>query len=154
MSFKINKILKGTISARWFENKNINLEKTLFVDIVIPVEYSLNGKKGKGELVLDFIRIPDIQDKYKKESDKVDFSMLKGKAYTFPKNPEKGYIDSSFYLFSHNPFDVDEILFESVSEDMAKVRISGVIDFTYEGVDKEVGMDSYPIKNLKAELKC
>jgi hypothetical protein len=37
---------------------------------------------------------------------------------------------------------------------MAKVRISGVIDFTYEGVDKEVGMDSYPIKNLKAELKC
>ncbi|WOT04387.1 hypothetical protein [Shewanella youngdeokensis] len=41
-----------------------------------------------------------------------DISALAGKTFTFPVNPEDGYIDGSVYFFAaHNPVDVTKITF-------------------------------------------
>ncbi|MFI0367778.1 hypothetical protein ACH35V_07850 [Actinomadura sp. 1N219] len=44
---------------------------------------------------------------------------LSGRAFTFPVNPEEGYIDGSIYMVAtHNPVDVTRIVFGEAAEDM------------------------------------
>jgi len=44
-----------------------------------------------------------------------DVANLAGKSFSFPVNPEEGYIDGSIYFFAaHNPVDVTEIKFGEV----------------------------------------
>ncbi|WP_345870356.1 hypothetical protein [Shewanella algae] len=67
-----------------------------------PFELSLDGYSEKIETVIsiDGINLP------------TKLSELAGRTFTFPVNPEDGYIDGSVYFFAaHSPVDITEIKF-------------------------------------------
>ena len=83
--------------------------------IVVPLEpfssddqYSTDWRPGTGgphvvstEVILDGIELPATE-----------IGDLAGETFTFPRNPEDGYIDGSVYVgATHNPVDVTEIQF-------------------------------------------
>jgi hypothetical protein len=58
---------------------------------------------------------------------------LAGRTFTFPRNPEPGYIDGSVYLAAkHNPVDVTLLQFEGLHEDAIRTHIEGEIIFEHE----------------------
>jgi hypothetical protein len=132
-NFPIEKLLpkKGTISSYIFENEFINLPKTLFYKIVIELEpldvstlWEENPIKNyQTKIHLDFIRLPisDLQN-------------IENQTFTFPINPEKGYIDGSIYLFDvHNPIDTNCITFGTFKKECIDAKITLLIDFEFEG---------------------
>ncbi|MEM7117647.1 MAG: hypothetical protein AAF614_34765, partial [Chloroflexota bacterium] len=55
----------------------------------------------------------------------VELSQLRGRTFHFPKNPEEGYIDGSFYFFSaHHPIDVTKLEFSQMKDGQLFVTIS------------------------------
>jgi hypothetical protein len=71
------------------------------------------------EVRLDFIELP---------TDKL--SALSERTFTFPVNPEDGYIDGSVYLLgTHNPVDVTRIDFGKADSDQVPARFHAYFDF-------------------------
>jgi hypothetical protein len=58
---------------------------------------------------------------------------LVGVTFSFPTNPEPGYIDGSVYLAAkHNPVDVTLLRFESLRDEEIRTHIEGEIIFEHE----------------------
>jgi hypothetical protein len=123
--------LQGTLNAMIFENSFINLPKTLFFKIEIPLK------------PVDMHKLcEDITDKYYQTSFQLDWIKLniknlkdlENKTFTFPINPETGYIDGSVYLFDvHNIIDVTSISFGEFNNQKIPFKTTLRIDFELEG---------------------
>ena len=114
----------GTLGATLFENEHVGVPLSLFFDVVIPIEpFEFDGENVKTSVRLEFIEMPVD-----------DWRDLAGREFTFPTNPEPGYIDASLYLgHVHNPVDVTRIRFAHPTGNVWPVAIDMVVDFTYEG---------------------
>jgi hypothetical protein len=128
---KILKPLEGTLNAMIFENSFLNLPKTLFFKIEIPLQAmdmskiaeDITNKNYQTSFQLDWIKlnISSLQD-------------LENKTFTFPINPDEGYIDGSIYLFDvHNIIDVTSITFGKINNKKIPIKTVLSIDFELEG---------------------
>jgi hypothetical protein len=131
--FPVNvlKPLEGTLNAVIFENSFINLPKTLFFKIEIPLKTidmallceDITDKNYQTSFHLDWIKldIHSLQD-------------LENKTFTFPINPEIGYIDGSVYMFDvHNIIDTKTLSFGEFKNQKIPLKINSRIDFELEG---------------------
>ncbi len=58
---------------------------------------------------------------------------LAGSSFTFPVNPEPGYIDGSIYLgAAHNPVDVTKIKFGAIDGHEIDAEVTAVLNFEFE----------------------
>ena len=63
-----------------------------------------------------------------------DVDKVEGRTFTFPVNPEPGYIDGSVYVsFAHNPVDVTEIRFGSWEGERIEATFRMRMLFEFEG---------------------
>lgn len=66
--------------------------------------------------------------------DAVSVAELSGREFSFPVNPDDGYIDTSIYLWSvHNPIDVRQIKFGALTEAGILATFDLKFVFSYEG---------------------
>jgi hypothetical protein len=132
--------LPGTLTARVFENENIGLAPTLFFDIEVPIApFRFGGEQVKTAVRLEFI---DFRVK--------TWRKLEKKAFSFPKNPEDGYIDGSLYLGgAHNPADVTKIAFGKFAPAKVGALLDIEIDFT---VERHVDLGVLAARRWKVEL--
>ncbi|MGB2518205.1 hypothetical protein [Shewanella algae] len=91
-----------------------------------PFELSLDGYSEKIETVIsiDGINFP------------TKLSELAGRTFTFPVNPEDGYIDGSVYFFAdHSPVDITEIKFGESTNGKLPMTLesSWVLEFELTG---------------------
>ncbi|MDV2963131.1 hypothetical protein RU080_15445 [Shewanella algae] len=91
-----------------------------------PFELSLDGYSEKIETVIsiDGINFP------------TKLSELAGRTFTFPVNPEDGYIDGSVYFFAaHSPVDITEITFGESTNGKLPMTLesSWVLEFELTG---------------------
>jgi hypothetical protein len=64
---------------------------------------------------------------------------LVGQTFTFPSNPEEGYVEGSIYIWSvHNPIDLHSITFGAASEDAIKAKADMTFVFEFEGCAKNL----------------
>jgi hypothetical protein len=128
---KILKPLAGTLNAMIFKNSFINLPKTLFFKIEIPLQAidmskiaeDITNKNYQTSFQLDWIKL-DVRS----------LQELENKTFTFPINPETGYIDSSIYLFDvHNIVDTTSITFGKYNNQKIPFKTTLRIDFEMEG---------------------
>jgi hypothetical protein len=128
---KLLKPLEGTLNAMIFENSFLNLPKTLFFKIEIPLQAidmskiaeDITNKNYQTSFQLDWIKlnIHSLQD-------------LENKTFTFPINPIDGYIDGSIYLFDvHNMIDTTNITFGKFNNQKIPIKTVLRIDFELEG---------------------
>jgi hypothetical protein len=128
---KILKPFEGTLNAMIFENSFLNLPKTLFFKIEIPLQAidmskiaeDITNKNYQTSVQLDWIKlnIRSLQD-------------LENKTFTFPINPADGYIDGSIYLFDvHNMIDTTSITFGKFNNQKIPIKTVLRIDFELEG---------------------
>ena len=98
------------------------------VSITVPLEpFRLPGRDESFQtsVRLDAIDLPDSEP-----------AELAGKVFTFPVNPEDGYIDGSIYVASaHHPCDVTMLRFGRCRDGGVDVEIEAAIDFDFEGLD-------------------
>jgi hypothetical protein len=97
-------------------------------DIGIALQpFELDGETVETDFRLDGVRLPETGP-----------STWAGQSYTFPVNPEEGYIDGSIYLrCSHNPTDVTKISFGSVHGDVIDAEFAITLVFEFEGIGFE-----------------
>lgn len=63
----------------------------------------------------------------------VNLRLLENREFTFPTNPQKGYIDGSVYFFAaHNPVDVTEIKFGVIAAGKIPLTIESLWVLEYE----------------------
>jgi hypothetical protein len=128
---KMLKPLEGKLNAMIFENSFFNLPKTLFFKIEIPLQSidmtklceDITDENYQTSIQLDWIQldIRSLQD-------------LENKTFTFPINPEIGYIDGSVYLFDvHNIIDTKSISFGEFKNQKIPLKTTFRIDFELEG---------------------
>jgi hypothetical protein len=128
---KILKPLEGKLNAMIFENSFVNLPKTLFFKIEIPLQAidmskiaeDITNKNYQTSFQLDWIKlnIRSLQD-------------LENKTFTFPINPDEGYIDGSIYLFDvHNIVDTTSLSFGKFKNQKIPIKTVLRIDFELEG---------------------
>jgi len=118
----------GEMTARIFDNPNIGIPPTLFFDIEIPVRpFKYKGKTQKTSAVLEFI-----------DFGVGDWRELPGREFTFPKNPEEGFIDGSLLLEdAHNPADATRIRFAPLKGTaILPASLDIEFDFTQEGLEE------------------
>ncbi|MFC3604663.1 hypothetical protein ACFOLM_17010 [Deinococcus soli (ex Cha et al. 2016)] len=71
---------------------------------------------------LDFIDLPSL-----------NLNALAGQTFTFPTNPEPGYIDGSIYFVgTHNPVDITRITFGTLTEHGLPVTFEGTWQMEFE----------------------
>lgn len=94
-------------------------------DIWIGLEpFELDGESVSTDFRLDGARLPLDGP-----------SAWQGQTFTFPANPEPGYIDGSIYIrSSHNPADVTRIVFGQQHGNSIDATFSISIVFEYEDV--------------------
>lgn len=120
IDFPIEK-LKFTSTMVTGVNGNVSFEVG-----VKPFELSIDGCSKNIETVirLDTINLPK------------DLGGLTGQSFTFPVNPDDGYIDGSIYFFAaHSPVDVTKIKFGEVANGKLPVTIetTWVLEFELTG---------------------
>ena len=63
------------------------------------------------------------------------FEILAGRTFTFPVNPEDGYIDGSIYIdHAHCPVDITTIRFGSLVGNAIEVELEGDLSLEFEGL--------------------
>jgi hypothetical protein len=143
---KILKPLEGTLNAIIFENSFLNLPKTLFFKIEIPLQAidmskiaeDITNKNYQTSFQLDWIKleIKNLQD-------------LENNTFTFPINPTDGYIDGSIYLFDvHNMIDTTSITFGKFNNQKIPIKTVLRIDFELE----ETGYATTKYLDFETEL--
>jgi hypothetical protein len=128
---KMLKPSEAILNAMIFENSSINLPKTLFFKIEIPLQS------------IDMAKLcEDITDENYQTSIQLDWIQLniknlkelENRTFTFPLNPEIGYIDGSIYLFDvHNIVDATCLIFGEFKNQKIPLKINSRIDFELEG---------------------
>lgn len=64
------------------------------------------------------------------------FELLTGRTFTFPVNPEDGYIDGSIYIeHAHHPVDITAIRFGSLVGEAIEVEFEGNLVLEFEGLE-------------------
>ncbi len=130
---EILKPISGTLNALIFENSLINLPTSLFFNIEIPLE-PINMAK-----LWDDDEDENYETSFRLDGIKLGIKSLKeleNQTFTFPINPEEGYIDGSIYLFDvHNIIDVTNITFGEFQNQSIPIKITLRIDFEFEGTD-------------------
>ena len=59
---------------------------------------------------------------------------MAGQEFSFPANPEDGYVESSIYIWSvHNPVDVLRIKFDELKDGGIEATLDLRFGFEYEG---------------------
>ena len=110
-------------------------DKNVSIKINIePFELSLNeySETVDTSLRLDSVEIP------------IKLKELEGKEFTFPINPNDGYIDGSIYFFgAHSPVDVTKIIFGEISNKRLPISLetTWLLEFEatgYENINKTV----------------
>jgi hypothetical protein len=138
---------KGVLNAIIFENTFTGIPKTLFFSMEIPlksIDMSLlwedeTDKKYKTALRLDFIQL-----------NITDLKELENRIFTFPINPDAGYIDGSVYIFdAHNMIYTTSISFGAFKNQKIPVQLTLQIDFEMEGT----GYAVTDFLNFETELK-
>ncbi len=121
---------QGQLTARIFENAAAGILRALFFDIEIPLQpFEYEDKIQETSVRLNFIHFGVANWRY-----------LSGKTFSFPKNPEEGYIDGSVYLSGvHNPVDATRIQFSNLKGSCLPVSLDLEFDFVFEGL-KDLGM--------------
>jgi hypothetical protein len=136
--FPIERILpeKGVINTKIFENKFTGLVPTLFFSIEIELkaiditdlsEYETD-KAYKTRISLDWIKlnVAKLED-------------IANKTFSFPINPEDGYIDASMYMFhAHNMIYTTSMTFGAFENQKIPFKATLQIDFEYEGTDYQL----------------
>ena len=126
--FNLKKLIpeKAILSSFFFENSFLDIPKTLFYKIEISLKpFIIEEETVETSIVLGFInlKISELKE-------------VENRTFHFPINPEKGYIDSSIYLFDvHNPFDVKQITFATFKDNIIEATFLFNIDFEFEGTD-------------------
>jgi hypothetical protein len=65
------------------------------------------------------------------------FEVLAGRTFTFPVNPEDGYIDGSIYInHAHHPVDITAIRFGLLVGDAIEVEFEGNLNLEFEGLGR------------------
>lgn len=86
--------------------------------------FSLDGETVRTTIRLDDVTLPSV-----------DPEVLAGRSITFPRNPERGYIDGSIYIQArHHPVDVTRIDFRRDGPDKLIATIHARFLFTFEGL--------------------
>ena len=63
------------------------------------------------------------------------FEVLAGRTFTFPVNPEDGYIDGSIYIdHVHHPVDITAIRFGPLVGSVIEVELEGDLNLEFEGL--------------------
>lgn len=66
-------------------------------------------------------------------------SELAGQSFSFPSNPEDGYVEGSIYIWSvHNPIDLHSITFGTASEKTIEAKVEMTFVFEFEGCAKNL----------------
>lgn len=101
----------------------ISRQDDLF-DISIALQpFELNGETVSTEFSLEGAELP-----LEAPAD------WQNKTFTFPVNPEEGYIDGSIYLGNvHTPADVTRIVFGTVHDEVIDARLTINLVFEHEG---------------------
>jgi len=65
----------------------------------------------------------------------MDLTVLSGRTFAYPVNPDDGYIDGSIYIESaHHPADVSSIRFGAVAEEGLEAELAVNLRFEFEGL--------------------
>lgn len=108
-------LLEPTIGVISGEPNDVSL------DIYLK-QFLLDEEGIDTQIRLDCIEIPSLM-----------LADLVGKSFTFPINPEDGYIDGSIYIDSaHHPVDVTHISFHLNRRNEVTVVLKGALDFEFE----------------------
>lgn len=120
--------LRGEIESYWFDNENINLKKTLFHKITIPLKPFDSG--------LDYVDQPEktefIFDWYKlniKNFEEIESLNLSSRNY--PSSEASIYIGSV-----HNWCEVEYLKFKSIGNNRFEIKGKIKIDFEIESLAK------------------
>jgi hypothetical protein len=117
---------KGTVEKYWFKNEHIGLENTLFHRIIIPLKPFDSGLDYEKQpldtwLVIEFLKL-----------DLPNPNELDGLVIITDKNSDN---DASVYIGSaHNPFDINKLTFNKLSENIYRAEGEIEIIFEHEGV--------------------
>jgi hypothetical protein len=96
-------------------------------DILIHIRpFVLDGESVRTAFNLDGVRLP------------ADTRAWADRRFTFPRNPENGYVDGSIYLrHAHNPVDVTSIRFGERRGNSIHAEFFIHMDFEFEGTGFE-----------------
>jgi hypothetical protein len=65
----------------------------------------------------------------------IELNQFAGRQFTFPQNPQLGYVDGSIYIGErHHPVDVSLICFGEVENNASMMTFTTTIAFTFEGL--------------------
>jgi hypothetical protein len=114
----------GTVLARVHENENVDLEKTLFYEIDLPVRCLLDLPdhptfQNETSISLSLIRIGLI-----------GWQELSGRSFAFPVNPANGYVDGSVYFSEqHHYVDLIGLRFGRLCGDVIETDLEMIFNF-------------------------
>jgi hypothetical protein len=96
------------------------------LSIEIPVApFTLDGEVVETEIRMDEVRLPTA-----------DVHKLARQTFSFPTNPNAGYIDASIYIqHAHHPVDVTSIRFSHAAEESVEAEFEMMLVFEFEGLD-------------------
>lgn len=116
----------GTIEKYFFENEHIGLQKTLFHKIYIPLTPFDSGLEYESQpvetaLLIDFLNLSLYN------TDELDGITI--------KSMTDSQVDTSVYIGNaHNPFDILEMTFHKIDDDIFNVTGNIMIQFEHEMV--------------------
>jgi len=107
-----------------------------------PMGATLSGTPGNAALdvPLEPFRLEELEISTRIRLDGItlptlDLASLAGKVFTFPTNPQDGYIDGSVYIeHAHHPVDVTEMIFGTLGDAGLPARVRATFVFSYEGL--------------------
>jgi hypothetical protein len=114
----------GTVLARVHEIENVELEKSLFYEIDLPVRCLLDlpdhpAFQKETNISLSLIRIGLI-----------GWQELSGKSFAFPVNPADGYVDGSVYFAElHHYVDLISLRFGNLCGDVIETDLEIIFNF-------------------------
>ncbi|MEM9187040.1 MAG: hypothetical protein AAGB00_11140 [Planctomycetota bacterium] len=91
--------------------------------------FRLGTEEVDAPIVLEEVSLPSLE-----------LSQLAGEELHFPKNPDDGYIDGSFYaVHAHHPVDVTRIKFGEAADGTIPTSIDCAFQFAFEGLQNDAG---------------
>jgi len=117
---------EGTVELFWFENKSINLFRTLFHRMHIPLTPFDSGIEGEAQPIETQIEI-DWLNLNLRDPLNMDRLILKS-------TPEDDSEISIYIGSAHNPCDIKKMAISKIGEYVYQIDCELFIEFEYEGV--------------------